>query len=118
MQLAVRCRRDIVHCLEGLVEAALFFIAAVEGDHFDGVIGLQETLRCTLDALANNVCMDSALNQGVETRLQLFAVYVEFSANRLNGMPFIEIFIQVVPDLLNQLDVFIFHERRRFNGSY
>lgn len=116
MQFAIGCGCKFVERLERLVKTALFLIAAAECDRFDGIIGLQQTLGCTIDAAADDVGMDGGVNKCVKARLQLFAVNGEFPANCLDGMLFIEIFIEVVLNLFDQLDIFTFHVRRRFNA--
>lgn len=117
MQFTIGGGSEIVDRFEGLVKTALFLIAAAECDRFDGIIGLQQALGCTVDAAADDVGMDGALYQYVKTGLQFFSVNGEFPADCLNGMLFIEIFIDVVLDLFDQLDIFAFHARRRFNAS-
>jgi hypothetical protein len=99
------------------VETALFFITALEGDRFYRIVGLEKALGRPIDPAADNVRMNGTLYQSVETGLQLFAVDGEFPANCLNGMLFIEVFVEVFPDPFDQLDIFTFHVRRRFNAS-
>lgn len=90
MQFAVRCRSKLIERFEGLIEAALFFIAAIESNGFNGIIGCQQALSCPIDALADYVCMNGRFYQLVKSSLELFAIYGEFSTNGLNGMVFIE----------------------------
>jgi len=81
MQFSIRCGREVIERFEGLVETPLFLVAAAESDRFDGIIGLQQTLGCTVDAAADDVGMNGGAYQCVKTGLQLFAVNGEFPAN-------------------------------------
>jgi hypothetical protein len=110
MHFPISCWCQIVDRLESFVEAALFFVSALEGDGLDGVVGFDQALRGALEALADDVGVDGGVDQLVEAELQFFAV--ELAAEALDAVLRVEVIIEKLPDLFNQLDVSSFHEAK------
>jgi hypothetical protein len=111
MQFAIGCGRHIEKAFERFIKAALFSIPAIERYGLDGIIGLDKSLRCTADALTDNVGMDGGMNQLVKTGLQFFPVDDKFMTQIDNCMLFIDMVVDVASDLFDQLQVFSFHVR-------
>lgn len=59
----------VVSSFEGFVEAALFFIAAVEGNRLYGIFRFQQASRGTLDPLPDDIGVDGRLYQAVKPGL-------------------------------------------------
>jgi hypothetical protein len=61
------------------------------------------------EALADDIGVDRGMDKLVEAELQLFAVDGEMPAEALDGVLYVEIVVEVLPDLFDQLCVSSFH---------
>ena len=102
----------MIHRFKDFIKAPLFLVPAIQRDRFYGVIGFDQPLRGAFEALTDDVGVDGGVDQLVEAELQLFAIDGELSAEALDAVLRVEVFIEKLPDLFNQLDISCFHEAK------
>lgn len=98
MPFAITRRSQVVDRLERFVEAALFLIAAVEGNGLDGVVGFEKTFCRPFEPLTDDVGVDGRLDEFMEAKLELLAIDGELLANSLNVVFFVKMLVDVRSD--------------------
>ncbi len=119
MDFTVSGRCQPIERFKDFIKTSLLFISAFNRDLFYGVVGFDQSLRGAFEALADDISVDSGMDQMVEAELQLFAVDGELTAEVLDAMLLIKVVVEVLPDLFNLAILCIshFHENWVDKGS-
>jgi hypothetical protein len=117
MDAAIAGGAEGVDGLEDLVETALLFVPAFDGDGFNRVVGLDKTAGRLLEALPDKIGMNRGVDEFGKAELELLAVDGKPATKGSDAVSFVKVLIEEVLDLADQEGVSSFHNRISLTGS-